>query len=159
MKVEQADDLGALGQPGRDRVVDAPVDSAEAGVRRVPGPEHGVAAGDPAGEVPVAPNLEGLDYWEVHPARGAGSRVHVEWRRSLYNPAGLPEGVTLDGLQKERITQKEFADGTADVEQDEWGETRVIRTWASPGRRRELGGGRRGSFSRMLTPFRDRRGG
>ena len=29
----------------------------------------------------------------------------------------------MDGLQKVRMTQKEFADGTADVEQDEWGET------------------------------------
>ena len=29
----------------------------------------------------------------------------------------------MDILQKVRITQKEFADGTADVEQEEWGET------------------------------------
>jgi hypothetical protein len=68
-------------------------------------------------------NLEGFDYWEVHPARGAISRVHVAWRRSLYNPAELPEGVVTTDLQKVRITQKEFSDGTADVEEEEWGET------------------------------------
>ena len=56
-------------------------------------------------------------------SRGAVSRVHVEWRRSLYNLAYVPEGVEMSDLQKVRITQKEFADGTADVEQDEWGET------------------------------------
>jgi len=109
-----------LGQNG-DAEVQA--EEIESGMRRVPGPEHGVAAGDPAGEVPVSRNLDGFDYWEVHPARGAISRVHVEWRRSLYNPANLPAGVEMGDLQKVRVTQKEFADGTADVEQDEWGET------------------------------------
>ena len=129
VKDEPPDDDGAPGLPGRDRVkkeeqVKEDVgDLANYGVLRVPGPEHGVAAGDPAGEVPVATNLEGFDYWEAHPARGAIARVHVEWRRNLYNPANLPEGVTQDALQKVRVTQKEFADGTADVEKDEWGET------------------------------------
>ena len=100
--------------------LDVPADDEDLGMRRVPGPEHGVAAGDSAGRVPVARNLEGFDYWEVHPARGAISRVHVAWRRSLYNPAELPDGVELGDLQKIRITQMEFADGTADVEEDEW---------------------------------------
>jgi hypothetical protein len=95
-------------------------DLADYGVLRVPGPEHGIAAGDPAGEVPVATSLEGFEYWEAHPARGAIARVHVEWRRNLSNPANLPEGVTQDALQKVRVTQKEFADGTADIEKDEW---------------------------------------
>ena len=77
----------------------------------------------------VAPDLDGFDYWEVHPARGAISRVHVEWRLSPYNPANLPEGVDVARLQKTRVTQKEFADGTADVEEDEWGGTpRVSNT-------------------------------
>ena len=39
------------------------------------------------------------------------------------NFPSLPEGVTADKLQKVRITQMEFVDGTVDVEQDEWGET------------------------------------
>ena len=41
----------------------------------------------------------------------------------MYNPADLPEGVSAADLQKIRVTQKEFANGTADVEEDEWGET------------------------------------
>ena len=65
VEIERVDDRGMPGLPGHDRVVDAPEDVAETGTRRVPGPEHGVAAGDPAGEVPVAPNLDGVDYWEV----------------------------------------------------------------------------------------------
>ena len=73
--------------------------------------------------------MDGFDYWEVHPARGAISRVHVEWRLSPYNPVNLPEGVDAARLQKTRVTQKEFADGTADVEEDEWGGTpRVSNT-------------------------------
>ena len=95
----------------------------DSGMRMAPSPEYGVSAGDWAGRVPVSRNLEGFDYWEVHPARGAISRVHVAWRKTLYNPAELPDGVALTDLQKVRITQKEFTDVTADVEEDEWGET------------------------------------
>jgi len=101
----------------------ASLEDEDLGVLVVPGPEHGVSAGDSSGRAPISRNLEGFDYWEVHPARGAISRVHVAWRKSLYNPAEFPEGVAITDLQKVRITQKEFTDGTADVEEDEWGET------------------------------------
>ena len=85
----------------------------------LPGAEAGVSAADGAGEVPVANELDGFDYWEVHPARGALARIHVEWRQNLFNPDRLPDGVERDQLQPVRITQREFADGTLDVEQDE----------------------------------------
>ena len=62
-----------------------------------------------------------MDYYEAHPARGAIARVHVTWRRALWEPLHLPEGVKPEDLQKTRITQKEFADGTQDVVQDEHG--------------------------------------
>ena len=65
----------------------------------------------------------GFDYYEVHPARGAVARVHIEWRRDFWNPDHLPQGITQDMLQKTRVTQQEFGDGTMDVVQDEWGGT------------------------------------
>ena len=72
--------------------------------------------------------LMGFDYWEVHPARGAISRVHVEWRLSLYNPANLPEGVDVTRLQKARRLG--------------------CQTRAFTARPRVLGGAPRGSSSR-----------
>ena len=62
-----------------------------------------------------------MDYYEVHPAHGAIAWVHVTWLSALWEPFHLPEGVKLEDLQKTRITQKEFADGTQDVVQDEHG--------------------------------------
>ena len=43
------------------------------------------------------------------------------WRLEPWEPEGLPDGVEKEDLQKVRITQKEYADGTADVVKDEWG--------------------------------------
>ena len=34
----------------------------------LPAAVQGVSAGDPAGEVPVSPDLDSFDYWEAHPA-------------------------------------------------------------------------------------------
>ena len=101
------------GLPGRDVVV-------EDGAVALPASGQGVAVGDPAGELPVSPDLKTFDYYEMHPARGAIVRVHVEWRRELYNPHDLPEGVALTDLQDVRVTQKEYVDGTYDVEEDKW---------------------------------------
>ena len=126
-------------------------DLADYGVLRVPGPEHGVAAGDPAGEVPVASSLEGFDYWEAHPARGAIVRVHVEWRRNLYNPANLPEGVTQDALQKVRVTQKELRTGQRMSRRMSGARHRDDPTPMSRGRRRGPGEVRRGSFSKVSS--------
>ena len=41
----------------------------------------------------------------------------------MYEPEGLPDGVSPVDLQDTRITQQEFADGTCDVLQDKWGLT------------------------------------
>ena len=91
-------------------------------IERLPVPDHGVSAADGAGDMRVAADLDAsMDYYEVHPARGAVARVHVTWRSALWEPLHLPEGMKLEDLQKARITQKEFADGTQDIVQDEHG--------------------------------------
>ena len=50
-------------------------DGDDDGVYRAP-PDVGI--GDPSGDVPLAEPLAGSDSYEVHPARGAAARVHVE---------------------------------------------------------------------------------
>ena len=57
-------------------------------------------------------------------------RLHVEWRTELWEPEGLPEGVEADQLQKKRVSQKEFSDGTLDVVSDEWGRSGPARNGA-----------------------------
>ena len=89
----------------------------------IPRADAAVGAGDAAGEAAISPGLQGFENYEVHPARGAIARVHVDWRTEKFNPDHLPDGMGCELLQKVRITQKEYADGTVDVEQDEWGET------------------------------------
>ena len=96
---------------------------ADSGVQQLPAAGSGVGVGDSAGALPSSPDLEGFDYWDVHPARGAITRVHVEWRRDLFEPDTWPEGVASKDVQTKRITQKEFADGTMDIVEDEWGVT------------------------------------
>ncbi len=92
--------------------------------RVLPSPEHGLGPADPAGPVPTG--LDGLDYYEMHPARGAVVRVHVEWRSTLWEPEGLPEGVDVEQLQGKRVAQKEFHDGSMDVVSDEWGQAGAV---------------------------------
>ena len=108
---------------GGDDLYDGAEEDGAPASHALPPAGAGVAAGDPAGPMPVAPDLDSDDYYELHPARGAIARVHVGWRLEPWNPDFLPEGVKQEDLQKIRITQKEFADGTADVVRDEWGGT------------------------------------
>ena len=124
----------------------------------LPASGQGVAVGDPAGPVPVAPELRTFDYYEVHPARGAVARVHVEWRRDLYNPHDLPEGVKQSDLQDTRVTQKEYADGTYDVVEDKWRTNRTHQRQRWVGGARASGVGPLGSSSRERRCFRARRG-
>ena len=72
---------------------------------------------------PLGSKIDGFDYYDVHPARGAVARVHVEWRIQKWNPNDLPPGIDQEDLQKKRFTQKEYADGSVEVEEDEWGAT------------------------------------
>ena len=67
-------------------------DGEDRGVRPLLGERDGVAAGDGAGALPVAQELDGFDYWEVHPARGAIARIHVEWREKCSTRTGFQTG-------------------------------------------------------------------
>ena len=72
---------------------------------------------------PVPHRAGDFDHYELHPARGAIAQAHVEWRWEEWNPHDLPGDLTQHSLQKKRVTQKEFADGTLDTVEDEWGGT------------------------------------
>ena len=62
------------------------------------GVSEGNAGGDPQGT---------LDYWEIHPARGALARIHADWRKAQYLPRDLPDKVKVNDLQDVRVTQRE----------------------------------------------------
>ena len=92
-----------------------------------PDPSEPPDAGDGAGEAAGGGPGGTLDYWEIHPARGALARIHVDWRKAQYLPRDLPDKVELDSLQETRVTQREYADGSADVEVDKWAKDETPR--------------------------------